>query len=141
MNTDQHRWLLSAFICVHLWLTPAFARVKTGLDILVEQKFAPLAGKRVGVITNHSALTYDRKHLIDLLLATPNVKLAAIYVAEHGLSGAAAAGAEIASDKHPSGVPIISLYRRGEGNRPTLDMIKDVDALVYDMQDVGVRFY
>jgi len=119
----------------------ADARVKTGLDILVEQKFAPLAGKRVGVITNHSALTYDRKHLIDLLLAAPNVKLTAIYVGEHGLSGALAAGAEIASEKHSSGVPIISLYRRGEGNRPTLDMFKDVDVLVYDMQDVGVRFY
>jgi uncharacterized protein YbbC (DUF1343 family) len=119
----------------------AEARVKTGLDILVEQKFAPLAGKRVGVITNHSSQTYDRKHLIDLLLAMPDVKLAAIYVGEHGLSGALAAGAEIASEKHSSGTPIISLYRRGEGNRPTVDMLNGVDVLVYDMQDTGVRFY
>jgi len=140
MNSKT-RTLLSVSGLVLLAVLCVQARVKTGLDILVEQKFAPLAGKRVGVITNHSALTYDRKHLIDLLLATPNVKLAAIYVAEHGLSGAAAAGAEIASEKHSSGVPIISLYQRGGDNRPTLEMLKGVDVLVYDMQDVGVRFY
>src|SRR5258706_8333669 len=123
MNTDRHRWLLSAFICVHLWLTPAFARVKSGLDVLVEQKFAPLAGKRVGVITNHSAITLNHEHLIDLLAKAPNVKLVAIFTAEHGLSGTAAAGAEISSGTYEkTGTPIYSLYQRGGSQRLNEEM-------------------
>ena len=126
---------------VSLWLIPAEARVKTGLDMLVEQNFAPLAGKRVGVITNHSALTYDHRHLIDLLARAPNVKLAVIFSPEHGLSGSVAEGSLVASGKHKAtGAPIISLYEK-DTRRPTPEMLKDVDALVYDMQDVGARFY
>ena len=124
---------------------PANARVKTGLDVLVEQHFAPLAGKRVGVITNFSAITYDRRHIIDVL-ASPEakaagVKLVAIFTPEHGLSGTAKDGATVASSKHEAtGVPIFSLYQPGS-YRPSPDMVKDVDALVFDIQDVGARFF
>lgn len=115
--------------------------VKNGIDVLVEQKFAPLAGKRVGVITNHSAITLNHEHLIDLLAAAPNVKLVAIFTGEHGLSGTAAPGADVASSIYEkTGTPIYSLYQKGS-QRPNPDMFKDIDALVYDMQDVGARFF
>ncbi len=117
------------------------ARVKTGLDVLVEQNFAPLAGKRVGVITNHSAFAYDRRHIVDLLAKAPNVKLTAIFAPEHGFTGTEDEEALVASGKHPAaGVPIFSLFQR-DTQRPTPEMLKNVDALVYDIQDVGVRFY
>lgn len=114
-------------------------RVKTGLDVLVEQNLAPLEGKRVGVITNHSGITHDRQHLIDVLAASPKVKLTAIFTPEHGLSGTSSGA--IASGKHePSGAAIHSLYQR-DLRRPALEMLEDVDVLVYDIQDAGVRFY
>jgi uncharacterized protein YbbC (DUF1343 family) len=133
-----------ALFCL-LCIPTAHARVETGLDILVEQHFAPLAGKRVGVITNFSAITYDRRHIIDVL-ASPEakaagVKLVAIFTPEHGLSGTARDGATVNSGKHEAtGVPIFSLYQPGS-YRPSPDMVKDVDALVFDIQDVGARFF
>jgi uncharacterized protein YbbC (DUF1343 family) len=136
------RW---AFALVLLTGCVAHARVKTGLDVLVEQHFAPLAGKRVGVITNHSAITYDRRHIIDVL-ASPEakaagVKLVAIFSPEHGITGTAHDGATVASSRHEAtGVPIFSLYQPGS-YRPSPDMVKDIDALVFDIQDVGARFF
>ena len=140
MDTDKHRWLLSAVICVHLWLIPASARVKTGLDVLVEQKFAPLAGKRVGLITNHSGLTYDRRHIVDVLAAAPGVKLVAVFTPEHGIAGTRD-DENVESSTHPKlGIPVHSLHFKGR-YRPTPEMLKGVDVLVYDIQDVGARFY
>lgn len=117
------------------------APVKNGIDVLAEQKFVPLAGKRVGVITNHSAITLNHEHLIDLLAAAPGVKLVAIFTPEHGLAGSAAPGADVASSVYEkTGTPIYSLYQKGS-QRPNPEMFKDVDALVYDIQDVGARFF
>src|SRR5258707_15609467 len=103
---------LSRRVCAIAVVLPCLlsaARVKNGLDVLVEQKFAPFAGKRVGVITNHSAITLNREHLIDLIAAAPNVKLVAIFTGEHGLTGAAAAGAGISFRTHEkNGKPIFS---------------------------------
>src|SRR5258708_2839090 len=121
------------------------AHVKTGLDILVEQKFAPIAGKRIGLITNHSAITYDRRHIIDVMLSpeakAAGVKLGAIFTPEHGLAGTARDGAAVASGlDEATGVPIYSLFQPGS-YRPAPEMVKDLDALVFDIQDVGARFY
>ncbi len=114
------------------------APVKTGLDVLAEEGFKALEGKRVGVIANHSAIAGDRRHLIDLLAAS-KVRLAAIFTPEHGLSGAATGA--IASGVHqPTGAPIHSLFQRNL-LRPTPQMLDDLDALIYDIQDVGARFY
>jgi len=133
-------WILPALIALaSLPGSPAAARVKTGLDLLVEQGLAPLSGKRIGLITNHTAITYDRRHIIDVFTSSPGVKLTAIFTPEHGLRGDAQG--DVASTKHePSGVPIYSLYQRGS-YRPTSEMMKDVDVLVYDIQDIGARFY
>jgi uncharacterized protein YbbC (DUF1343 family) len=117
------------------------ARVKTGLDVLVEQDFAPIAGKRVGVIANQNSLTWDHRNVVTLLGASSKVKLTAIFSPEHGFLASAEAGASIASSKDSStGVPVYSLYERGI-TRPTPAMLKDVDVLVYDLQEVGARFW
>jgi uncharacterized protein YbbC (DUF1343 family) len=134
--------LFGLVLCVLLSCAPVqsrFAGVKTGLDLLVEQDFAPLAGKRVGVITNQTAITHDRRHIIDVLFSSPKVKLTAIFTPEHGLQGNVQGA--VASSKHePSGVPIYSLFQKGS-YRPTPEMLADVDVLVFDIQDIGARFY
>jgi uncharacterized protein YbbC (DUF1343 family) len=130
-------WL--RILIVLLVAGPLLGRVKTGLDILVEQKFALLAGKRVGVVTNHSALSYDGRHLVDVLLASGNVKLACIFSPEHGFAGTLQGS--VPSGKHAkAGVPIYSLHDQGS-YRPRQEALQGLDALVFDIQDVGARFY
>ena len=125
-----------------LILTAALpARVKTGVDVLVEQDFAPIAGKRVGVIANENSLTWDHRNLVALLAKSTKLKLTAIFAPEHGSSGTAQAGENIPSGKDASsGVAVYSLYNQGS-YRPTPAMLKNVDALVYDLPDVGARFW
>ena len=114
------------------------ARVMTGVDVLAAQKFAPLSGKRVGVITNHTGLSSDGRRTIDLLAKAPGVKLVAILTPEHGLTGLSE-GKIAAGRDAVSRVPVYSLY--GETLRPTPAMLKGLDALVFDVQDAGARFY
>ncbi|MEK7405163.1 MAG: DUF1343 domain-containing protein [Acidobacteriota bacterium] len=126
-------------LCAFCCLTGA-GRVKTGLDVLVDQQFAPLAGKRVGLITNHTGLTYDRQRIIDVFARAPKLKLAAIFTPEHGITGLRDdPGIESGKDE-ATGVPIHSLYQR-DSRRPAPETLKDVDALVFDIQDIGARFY
>lgn len=113
-------------------------RVQTGLDVLEVQKFAPLRGKHIGIITNHTGLDSQGKSTIELLAHAPGVQVVAIFSPEHGLGGQA--DDRISSTKDPStGLQVFSLY--GDTLRPTDDMLKGVDALVFDIQDAGVRFY
>jgi len=115
-------------------------KVETGVDVLKAEKFAPLAGLRVGLITNHTGRDAEGRRTIDLLRRAPRVRLVAIFSPEHGLSGTAAEGAPVASTKDPrTGLPVYSLY--GRTRRPTARMLRRVDALVFDIQDAGVRFY
>jgi uncharacterized protein YbbC (DUF1343 family) len=117
------------------------ARVKTGLDVMVEQDFAPLAGKRAGVIANQNSMTWDHRSIVEVMGASRHVKLAAIFAPEHGFSATSAAGASIESGREKStGVPIYSLYNRNS-NRPAPEMLAGVDALVYDLQESGARFW
>ena len=114
------------------------ARVQTGLDVLEAQKFAPLRGKHVGLITNHTGFDAQDKTTIDLLTRAPGVQLVALFSPEHGLAGRA--DEKLASTKDPStGLPVYSLF--GDGRRPTDAMLEGIDALVFDVQDAGVRFY
>ena len=120
-----------------LWAEP---RVKTGLDVLIDRDFAPIAGKRVGVITNHTGLTSDGRHIVDVLSRSSKVKLVAIFTPEHGLAGTQD-DPNVASGTHEAtGTPIYSLYNRGS-YRPTPQMLQKVDVLIYDIQDIGARFY
>jgi uncharacterized protein YbbC (DUF1343 family) len=130
---------LFAFLALGTAALESADPVKTGLDVLVQQDLAPLKGKRVGVITNHTAVTVDRQHIVDVLASARDVSLAAIFTPEHGLFGDRQGAIESGVHK-PTGVPIHSLYQTGS-HRPTLKMLKDIDALVFDIQDVGARFY
>ena len=107
--------------------------------MLAERGFDLLDGKRVGLVVNHTARV-DTTHLIDLIAAAPNVELAALFGPEHGLRGAADAGEKIADGRDErTGAPVYSLY--GETRKPTLDMLRGADVLVFDIQDIGARFY
>jgi uncharacterized protein YbbC (DUF1343 family) len=113
-------------------------RVQPGLDVLEAQKFAPLKGKHVGLITNHTGVDSQGKTTIELLAHAPGVQLVALFSPEHGIAGHA--DEKIASSKDAStGLPIFSLY--GDHVRPTDEMLQGIDALVFDVQDAGVRFY
>ena len=114
------------------------ARVQTGLDVLESQKFAPLRGKHVGLITNHTGLDSRERSIVDVLSHAPGVQLIALFSPEHGLAGRN--DEKVASSKDPAtGLPVYSLY--GETRRPTDEMLKGIDTLVFDVQDAGVRFY
>jgi uncharacterized protein YbbC (DUF1343 family) len=113
-------------------------RVQTGLDILEAQKFAPLRNKHVGLITNHTGLDSQGRSTVDLLTHAAGVQLIALFSPEHGLAGRN--DEKISSTKDPAtGLPIFSLY--GENVRPTDEMLRGIDTLVFDIQDAGVRFY
>ena len=117
---------------------PANDKTGTGIDVLESEGFAPLAGLRVGLITNQSGRDAAGRRTIDVLNSAPGVKLVAIFSPEHGIQGVA--DEKVASSRDAAtGLPIYSLY--GETNRPTDDMLGGLDALVYDIQDAGVRFY
>lgn len=125
-------------------LSPLHAQKKsavlTGLDVVVGDKFSEFQGKRVGIITNHTGLNSERRHIADLFHEADGVTLVALFGPEHGIRGDAPAGAKIATRTDPkTGVPAYSLY--GEIHKPTPEMLKDIDVLIYDIQDVGARFY
>lgn len=113
-------------------------RLQTGIDGLVANRFRPLVGFNVGLITNHSGLDSAARRTIDLLYKAPGVKLSAIFSPEHGLSGKVEV--KVSSTQEPgTGLPVYSLY--GAVLRPTKKMLNGLDALVFDIQDVGARFY
>lgn len=114
--------------------------VTAGIDRLRNEGFAPLAGQRVGLMTNPSAVDQNLVRTYDILRYAPDVQLAALFGPEHGFAAAEADAAHVAHsvDRH-TGAPIYSLY--GDSFRPTPDMLSDLDVLVCDIQDVGVRFY
>jgi uncharacterized protein YbbC (DUF1343 family) len=113
-------------------------RVQTGLDVLEAEKFAPLRGKHIGLITNHTGLDYQERTTINVLAHAPGVQVVALFSPEHGIAGHS--DEKLASSKDAStGLPIFSLY--GDHLRPTDEMLQGIDALVFDVQDAGVRFY
>jgi uncharacterized protein YbbC (DUF1343 family)/CubicO group peptidase (beta-lactamase class C family) len=115
-------------------------RVRTGIDILEAEDFTPLKGLRIGLITNRTGIDSEGRRTVDLLFRAQGVKLEAIFSPEHGLSGTEddVSGKEVTRDQ-PTGLPVYSLY--GRNLRPTKEMLRGLDALVFDIQDAGVRFY
>jgi len=116
------------------------APVKPGIDVLKASGFGILKGKRVGLITNPTAVSASLEATIDILASAPGVKLTALYGPEHGVRGDVTAGGHVDTFTDPvTGVPVYSLY--GKTRKPTEEMLKDVDVLVYDIQDIGSRSY
>ena len=133
-------FVLSVFIRVHPWFQfrALSAQTLTGIDMLEAQKFAPLTGKRVGLITNQTGIDRKGHSTIDLLAQAPGVKLVALFSPEHGIRGTLDARVSSSMDD-ATGLPVYSLY--GETERPTDAMLAGIDVLVFDIQDAGVRFY
>lgn len=128
------------FLSLCLVVATVVGQVKTGADLLFEKHFKLIEGKRVGLVTNHSALLLNGKHLADALNEDKRTKLVVLFGPEHGVRGDAPAGAQIDNDvDKKTGVRVYSLY--GKISKPTPEMLKGVDILIYDIQDVGVRFY
>ena len=113
--------------------------VLTGLDVLAEDNFAAFRGKRIGLITNQTGLSRDGRRNVDLMLAS-GVRVTALFSPEHGLAGVED-HSDIPDTKDPaSGLPVFSLFQ-GSSHRIQPGMLDNVDALVFDIQDVGARFY
>jgi uncharacterized protein YbbC (DUF1343 family) len=115
-------------------------RIKTGIEILKETHFDVLKGKRIGLITNPTGVDNQLKSTIDILHEAPSVQLVALYGPEHGVRGDVYAGDKVDTfvDSN-TGLPVYSLY--GKTRKPTKEMIANIDALVYDIQDIGTRSY
>lgn len=120
--------------------TRAVVEVRPGVDVAASRPPAVLQGRRVGLITNHTGVDRGGTSTIDRLAAAPGVRLVALFSPEHGIRGSVADGEKIASETDArTGLPIHSLY--GETRRPTPEMLRGVEALVFDIQDVGARPY
>ena len=114
--------------------------VRPGVEVLISDSLHLVSGKRVGLITNQTGIDRSGRSDIDILADHPEITLAALYAPEHGIRGEERAGAAIESGvDERTGVAIHSLY--GDTRKPTSDMLKGVDVLVFDMQDVGARYY
>jgi len=145
MATVTRGWKKIAFTAVCAVMGGSFvcsapAQVKPGVEVLVEKRQELLRGKRVGLITNPTGVTSALKSTIDVLNELPGVKLVALFGPEHGVRGDVFAGEQVSDFVDArSGLPVYSLY--GRHNKPTAEMLKDVDILVYDIQDIGSRTY
>ena len=137
------RLLLTGIMLTLAGLLPAEAqqaKIKTGIETLKEQQFKLLEGKRVGLISNPTGVDSNLKPTVDILHEAPNVKLVALYAPEHGIRGDAYAGVRIDHTRdNKTGLPVYSLH--GKHRKPTSDMLKGIDILIYDIQDIGCRSY
>lgn len=114
--------------------------VKPGIEVLRDRGFDILIGKRVGLVTNPSGVDRYLESTVDILYNAPGVELVALYGPEHGVRGDVYAGGKVSDTKDSAtGLPVYSLY--GATRKPTPEMLKGVDVMVYDIQDVGVRSY
>ena len=140
----NHTSKLATFIllCIQIFfcLNISAQKVLTGIDVLQKSNFEILSGKKIGIITNPTGVNKNIVSTIDLLHEAPNVEVKALYSPEHGIRGDHAAGAKVGTytDKK-TGLTVYSLY--GKNKKPNAEMLKGLDALVYDIQDIGVRSY
>ena len=139
MKNTPKFFLISIISSVFLSVA-ASAQVKTGIDVLQESGFSILAGKRVGLLTNPTGIDRNMRSTVDILYAAKEVNLTVLFAPEHGIRGNELAGALVANTVDKStGLTVYSLH--GKTRKPTADMLKNVDAIVYDIQDIGCRSY
>lgn len=114
--------------------------VKPGIEVLRDRNFDILQGRKVGLVTNPSGVDRELKSTVDILFEAPEVELVALFAPEHGVRGDKYAGDKVGSERDArTGLPVHSLY--GATRKPTAEMLAGLDAVVYDIQDVGVRSY
>ena len=117
-----------------------FAEVRTGLDMLAEEDFERLRGKKIGLLTNHTGIDRHGRRNIDLLAESRHLSLEMIFTPEHGLDGTLDEP-EIADGRDSrTGIKVFSLYQ-SERRKPPIELLRGIDALVFDVQDIGARFY
>jgi uncharacterized protein YbbC (DUF1343 family) len=132
---------IALFLAVGIFPNLIFSQVQPGVEVLLAKQLSLIQGKRVGLITNPTGVKTDLTSTIDVLHNLPNVKLAALFGPEHGVRGDAFAGEKIGhSFDRKTGIPIYSLYSGPMAPLPP-DMLKNIDALIYDIQDIGSRAY
>lgn len=132
-------WVMAILPPAALALSPGTV-VRVGVDVLEAEGFKPLQGKRVGLITNPTGVTWDLRSTADVLHGDKGVTLVSLYGPEHGIRGDAFGGVKVDDARDPiTGLPVYSLY--GKTRKPTPEILKGVDVLVYDIQDIGVRSY
>ena len=119
-------------------LTAAPAQTLTGVDVLAAEECAALRGRKVGLITNHTGRTADGRRTVDVIAAASDVALTALFSPEHGWDGVLDEKVGDTIDA-ATGLKVFSLY--GQTRKPTPAMLADVDTLVFDIQDIGCRFY
>lgn len=130
------------FLCAAALLIAvcAQARVKPGIEVLRDRGFSGLSGMRVGLVTNPSGVDSQLNSTIDILYGAPGVELVALFAPEHGVRGDIYAGGKVESGRDPrTGLPVHSLY--GATREPSQEMLKGLDIMIYDIQDVGSRSY
>jgi uncharacterized protein YbbC (DUF1343 family) len=133
----SHRML--ALMLLTCMVSTCPGEVRTGLDNVTSSKRL-FAGKRIGIIANHTSYDGQGRFIVDVFKAIDDAQVVALFSPEHGLYGVQEAGETIGDRRDPKyGLPVHSLY--GETRKPTPEMLEGIDVLVYDIQDVGVRFY
>lgn len=114
--------------------------VRSGLDIFLEKGYKRVEGLRIGLVTNMTGVNGRLQPAVDLFAEHPGINLVALYGPEHGIRGDAKEGQKVTSSiDDATGLPVYSLY--GEMRKPSKEMLADVDALLFDLQDIGSRYY
>ena len=141
MDTTMKQWMISLWaLLLCSGIQAQKIKIKTGIEVLKERHFDCLQGKRVGLITNPTGVDNTMRSTIDILFNAPEVNLVALYGPEHGVRGDVHAGDHVSDLKDATtGLPVYSLY--GKTRKATPDMLKDIDVLVYDIQDIGCRSF
>ena len=136
----MRKYITLLLFCFCVIGSSAQIKIKTGIEVLKSSNFKCLEGKRVGLITNPTGVDNNMVSDIDILAAAPNVNLVALFGPEHGVRGNAHAGDAVSDEKDPAtNIPVYSLY--GKTRKATPEMLKDIDVLVYDIQDIGCRSF
>ena len=136
-------FFLACFLCLSVPVSASSADgcpVKPGIEVLRDHGFEGLVGKRVGLVTNPSGVDRNLRSTIDILYNAPGVELVALYGPEHGVRGDVYAGGKVSDSRDAlTGLPVYSLY--GPTRKPTAEMLRGIDVMVYDIQDTGARSY
>ena len=139
-NNPKSLVLLLLVVPLLLNCSPKRAPVIPGLDVLLTEHLDLIRGKRVGIITNYTALTRHGASIVDTISSIPDVRVTALFGPEHGIRGNRSAGAYVESYVDSlTGITVYSLY--GKTRKPTPAMLDSVDVLLFDIQDIGARFY
>ncbi len=119
--------------------TTQFYSTLTGLDVLVNDDLGPLRGRKVGIVTNHTGLDRTGRSIVDVFIESTDIEVGAIFSPEHGFSGKVDRGVKIEGGEKSGELKVYSLY--GKTVKPTPDQLAGLDAVIFDIQDIGARYY